>query len=115
MKNLTKEEIMNDVDHEKVTLAFGLFVIGRQSEEKIGVYLQEFKDMFFDVIRNKSLESQPQTNGDEVMKQHNDIDVERDIQQVGSRSLLDLEKEMLELGTDKNSWKKVFEEKLRWV
>ena len=37
MKNLTKEEIMNDVDHDKVTMAFGLFVIGKQSEEKIGV------------------------------------------------------------------------------
>ena len=112
---LTKEEIMNDVDHEKVTLAFGLFVIGKQSEEKIGVYLQEFKDMFFDVIRNKSLESQPKTNGDEDMKQHNNIDVERDVEQVGTRSLLDLEREMMELGTDKDSWKKVFEEKLKWV
>ena len=49
------------------------------------------------------------------MKQHNNIDVERDVEQVGTRSLLDLEKEMMELGTDKDSWKKVFEEKLQWV
>tara|TARA_S200000501_G_scaffold252946_1_gene237050 strand:+ start:17719 stop:18060 length:342 start_codon:yes stop_codon:yes gene_type:complete len=111
---LTKEEIMNDVDHDKVTLAFGLFVIGRQSEDKITSYLQEFRHMFFDVIRKKSKESQPDTN-DDVMKQHNDIDIERDIQTVGSRSIMDLEQDMLELGTDKDSWKKVFEEKLKWV
>ena len=114
MKNLTKEEIMNDVDHEKVTLAFGLFVIGRQSEEKVTGYLQEFREMFFDVIRNKSKESQPDTN-DDVMNQHNNIDVERDEQTVGTRSIMDLEQEMLSMGTDKNSWKKVFEERLKWV
>ena len=32
---LTKEEIMNDVDHDKVTLAFGLFVINASAIDEI--------------------------------------------------------------------------------
>ena len=99
--NLTKEELMNDIDHEKVSLSFGLFVLSKLKEEQIGGLLDEFRELFFDVLRTKSKDSQPDTN-DDVMKQHNDIDVERDVEQVGSRTLMDLEKEMMELGTDKD-------------
>ena len=32
---LTKENIMNEVDHDKVSLAFGLFVISKLKEEQL--------------------------------------------------------------------------------
>ncbi len=111
---ITKEEIMNDVDHEKVSLAFGLFVLSKLSEEQVDGLLNEFREMFFDVLRTKSKDSQPDTN-DDVMKQHNDIDIERDVDTVGQRSFMDLEKQMLDLQTDKESWKKIFSERLKWV
>ena len=111
---LNKEEIMNDIDHEKVSQAFGLFVISKLKDEQLGSLLSQFRELFFDVIRSKSKESQPNPN-DIEMKQHNDIDIERDVNTVGQRTFLDLEKQMLDLQTDKDSWKKVFSEKLKWV
>ena len=49
------------------------------------------------------------------MKQLKEIDIEIDVNTVGQRTFLDLEKQMLDLQTDKDSWKKVFSEKLKWV
>ena len=41
--------------------------------------------------------------------------MEKDVNSSVERNLLDLEKQMIDLSTDKESWKKVFEEKLKWV
>ena len=65
---LNKEEIMNDIDHEKVSQAFGLFVISKLKDEQLGSLLSQFRELFFDVIRSKSKESQPNPN-DIEMKQ----------------------------------------------
>lgn len=112
---LTKENIMNEVDLDKVSLAFGLFVIGKQSEEHIHGYLHEFREMFLDTLRNKAVQSQPDTNGDEEWDYHNDIEVDREVETTGIRSMLDLEKQMMDLQTDKESWKKIFSERLQWT
>ena len=84
---LNKEEIMNDIDHEKVSQAFGLFVISKLKDEQLGSLLSQFRELFFDVIRSKSKESQPNPN-DIEMKQHNDIDIERDVKYSRSENLL---------------------------
>ena len=56
---LNKEEIMNDIDHEKVSQAFGLFVISKLKDEQLGSLLSQFRELFFDVsevsLRNLNL------------------------------------------------------------
>ena len=54
---LTKEDIMNDIQPDKVALSFGLYVISKQSDENIQMYLDDFREMFFDMLKNKSLDS----------------------------------------------------------
>mgnify|MGYP000038017564 CR=1 FL=1 len=110
---LTKENIMNEVDHDKVSLAFGLFVISKLSENQVSGLLNEFRDMFFDTIREKGKSLTPDTD-DIVVQNHNDVHMEKDVTSSVERNLLDLEKQMIDLSTDKESWKKVFEQELKW-
>jgi len=111
---LTSENVMNEVDHDKVSLAFGLFIISKMSDEKLIGYLNEFKEMFFDVLRDSRKSSLPKTD-DDVVQQHNDTTMEKEIEVSAHRNMMDLEKQMIDLRTDKDSWKKIFTEKLKWV
>ena len=111
---LTKENIMNEVDHDKVSLAFGLFVISKLKEEQLVGLLNQFREMFSDTIREKGKSLTPNTD-DKVVQNHHDVNKEKDVNSSVERNLLDLEKKMIDLSTDKESWKKVFEEKLKWV
>ena len=111
---LTKESVMNEVDHDKVSLAFGLYVISQISEDKLVGYLNSFKEMFFDTLRDSKKSSLPKTD-DVVVQQHNDNTIEKEVEVSAHRNIMDLEKTMLDLRTDKDSWKKIFMEKLKWV
>ncbi len=113
---LTKEDIMNDIQPEKVALSFGLYVLSKQSDDDIQMYLDDFREMFFDMLKNKSKDELP--NGDtkdSVVQQHNDDTISRDVEMVTQRSMTDLKDQLSDMGLDKSYWKKVFKEHIKWV
>tara|TARA_B100000315_G_C14535029_1_gene568029 strand:+ start:615 stop:956 length:342 start_codon:yes stop_codon:yes gene_type:complete len=111
---LTRENIMNNVQPDKVTLAFGLFVLSKQDDESVQMYLEDFRELFIDMLRNKSKRELP--NGDTkdpVVQQHNNNTITKDVEVTTERSMLDLEMILKNLSLDKSSWKKVFKEELQ--
>ena len=113
---LTKEDIMNDIQPDKVALSFGLYVLSKQSDEDIQMYLDDFREMFFDMLKNKSKDELP--NGDTkdpVVQQHNDDTISRDVEIVTQTSMTDLKDQLSDMSLDKSSWKKVFMEHIKWV
>ncbi len=51
---LTRENIMNNVQPDKVTLAFGLFVLSKQDDESVQMYLEDFRELFMVVDFRKN-------------------------------------------------------------
>ena len=115
-KGYDKEDIMNDIQPEKVALSFGLYVLSKQSDDDIQMYLDDFREMFFDMLKNKSKDELP--NGDTkdpVVQQHNDDTISRDVEIVTQTSMTDLKDQLSDMSLDKSSWKKVFMEHIKWV
>jgi hypothetical protein len=113
---LTKEDIMNDIQPEKVSLSFGLYVISRQDDESLQGYLNDFRTMFHNMLRKNSKDKLPNGNtSDPVVKQHNDINITRDVETATQRLIIDLEQQVQDMKLDKDSWKKVFTETFEWI
>ena len=113
---LTKENIMNDIQPEKVALSFGLYVLSKQSDENIRMYLDDFREMFFDMLKSKSKDKLPNRDTkDPVVQQHNDDTISKEVETVTQKSMTDLKDQLSDMGLDKSYWKKVFKEHIKWV
>ena len=99
------ENIMKDIDAEKVGNSFGMFVLSKTEPEQIVEYLDDFKLMFRDLLMKKSKETIPTTTDDDIVNQHNSIEVNREVERQTSRSMLDLETWVNKISYD---WKDFF-------
>lgn len=116
LMKLTKENIMNDIQPEKVALSFGLYVLSKQSDENIRMYLDDFREMFFDMLKSKSKDKLPNRDTkDPVVQQHNDDTISKEVETVTQKSMTDLKDQLSDMGLDKSYWKKVFKEHIKWV
>lgn len=106
---ITTEDIINNVDPEKVTLSFGLFVLSKQNDEDLIGYLHEFRDLYRGVILNKEINKIPQiSKSDDVVKKHKMQQIEKDVDNTTDRDMIDLENRMKQMKLDKDSWYKIF-------
>jgi len=76
---------MKDIDAEKVGNSFGMFVLSKTEPEQIVEYLDDFKLMFRDLLMKKSKETIPTTTDDDIVNQHNSIEVNREVERQTSR------------------------------
>ncbi len=99
------ENIIKDFDGEKVGQSFSLFVLSKTKPEKIVEYLDDFREMFRDLLIKKSKETIPTTTDDDIVNQHNSIEVNREVERKTSRSMLDLESWVNKISYD---WDTIF-------
>ena len=106
-KPLVKENLMGEIDAEKVTLAFSLFVLSRTDDNVLVQSLREFKELFQSqlksVANNNVMKSNP---NDEITKMSKKMEVDREVEMATERSVDDLSGVLRNLQLDVNSWKK---------
>lgn len=107
--DITTEDIINNVDPEKVTLSFGLFVLSKQNDEDLIGYLHDFKDLYRSVILKKEINKIPQiSKSDDVVKNHKMQQIKKDVDDTTDRDMIDLGNRMKQMKLDKDSWYKIF-------
>ena len=106
-KPIVAENLMNEIDADKVTMAFSLFVLSRTNDNELMQSLREFRDMFHNqlkkVAKNNSIKTNP---NDEITQMSKQIEIENDVDMATERSVNDLSGLVRNLQLDKNSWKK---------
>jgi hypothetical protein len=106
-KPLVKENLMGEIDADKVTLAFSLFVLSRTDDNVLVQSLREFKELFQSqlksVANNNVMKSNP---NDEITKMSKKMEVDREVEMATERSVDDLSGVLRNLQLDVNSWKK---------
>ncbi len=106
-KPLVKENLMGEIDSDKVTLAFSLFVLSRTDDNVLVQSLREFKELFQSqlksVANNNVMKSNP---NDEITKMSKKMEVDREVEMATERSVDDLSGVLRNLQLDVNSWKK---------
>ena len=106
---ITTEDIINNVDPEKVTMSFGLFVLSKQNDEDLMGYLHEFRDLYRNVILKKEINKIPQiSKSDDVVKNHKMQQIKKDVDNTTDRDMIDLGNRMKQMKLDKDSWYKIF-------
>ena len=105
-KPLVKENLMNEIDNDKVTLAFSLFVLSRVDDNVLISSLTEFKQMFHNQLKKMAKSKVQMSNpNDEVTKMSQNIQIEKDVEMATERSVRDLGGVIRNLQLDVNSWK----------
>ena len=98
---------MGEIDSDKVTLAFSLFVLSRTDDNVLVQSLREFKELFQSqlksVANNNVMKSNP---NDEITKMSKKMEVDREVEMATERSVDDLSGVLRNLQLDVNSWKK---------
>ena len=106
-KPLVRENLMGEIDADKVTLAFSLFVLSRTDDNVLFQSLREFKELFQSqlksVANNNVMKSNP---NDEITKMSKKMEVDREVEMATERSVDDLSGVLRNLQLDVNSWKK---------
>ena len=106
-KPIVAENLMGEIDAEKVTLAFSLFVLSRTDDNVLVQSLREFKELFQSqlksVANNNVMKSNP---NDEIAKMSKKMEVDREVEMATERSVDDLSGVLRNLQLDVNSWKK---------
>ena len=106
-KPLVRENLMGEIDADKVTLAFSLFVLSRTNDNVLVQSLREFKELFQSqlksVANNNVMKSNP---NDEITKMSKKMEVDREVEMATERSVDDLSGVLRNLQLDVNSWKK---------
>jgi len=108
---ITTEDIINNVDPEKVTLSFGLFVLSKQNDEELVGYLHDFKDLYREVILKREIRKIPKVSkSDDVVMNHKMLQIKKDVDTHTERDMIELGNRMKQMRLDKNSWLKIFRE-----
>ena len=106
---------MNEFDPDKVTQAFSLFCLSKLNDDQLFGMLNEFKG---DVSERglKINKSRIQRHLHLMMKsqQKKEMETEQEAEVVTQRSLDDLKKTLLNLKLDKGSWRKIFDEVVKY-
>ena len=96
------ENILDDIDSEKVGISFSLFVVSQTEPEMIVKYLRDFKLMFRELLMNKTT-FKPTDKSDELPYDYKNI--EKEIERKTTRSMVDLETWVDKVSYD---WKSFF-------
>ena len=110
MNREMKEDIMNQIDPTKVSKSFAFYVLGKLPIDTLYGFMEEYREHFEDFIRNNLVDDQPIHTGDELVNDKNNTDIEREIDQVSKRSMIDLEKWMVDMKITKEDWWEIFSE-----
>jgi len=106
-KPIVAENLMNEIDADKVTMAFSLFVLSRTNDKVLVQSLREFKELFHKqlktIAKNKIMKSNP---NDDITNMAKKIQIDRDVEMATERSVNDLSGIVRNLQLDTNSWKK---------
>ena len=82
------ENILDDIDSEKVGISFSLFVLSQTEPEMIVKYLRDFKLMFRELLMNKTT-FKPTDKSEELPYDYKNID--KEIERKTNRTIVDLE------------------------
>jgi hypothetical protein len=82
------ENILNDIDSEKVGKSFSLFVLSQTEPEMIVKYLGDFKLMFRQWLKDKTT-FKPTDKSEELPYDYKNID--KEIERKTNRTIVDLE------------------------
>ena len=106
-KPLVRENLMGEIDADKVTLAFSLFVLSRTDDNVLVQSLKEFKELFHSQLKSVAKNNVQKSNpNDEITKMSKNMEIERDVEMATERSVDDLSGVLRNLQLDVNSWKK---------
>ena len=104
---VSEDNLMNEVDVDKVTQAFSYFILSRLKDDEITNTLSEFRTMFNDMLMKKGeMKLKTDYPNDEVTQTHKDNELKRDVETTTERSIEDLSQLLKTLQLDKGSWKK---------
>ena len=110
MDRKLKENILNQIEPSKVGESFVYFVLGKIDLEDLYGYMDEYREHFEDFIRNNLVDDHTIHTGDELVNDKNKTDIEREIDQASKRSMIDLEKWMVDMKMTKDDWWEIFSE-----
>ena len=111
---LNENNLMNEFDPKKVTYAFGMFCLSKLEDSQIIGLLNEFRELFHNEVSKKSNSHiQLSSPNDEITQQHKEMESEKEVEAVTTRSLDDLNKTLMNLKLDKDNWRKIFDEVLK--
>ena len=106
-KPIVAENLMGEIDAEKVTLAFSLFVLSRTDDNVLVQSLREFKELFQSQLKSVAKNNVQKSNpNDEITKMSKKMEVDREVEMATERSVDDLSGVLRNLQLDVNSWKK---------
>ena len=100
---------MNEIDNDKVTNAFAMFVLSRTDDNVLINSVREFKEMFHKQLKRLAKRKIKTNGNDEITKIANKIQIDRDVDTATERSINDLNGMIRNLRLDVNSWKKELE------
>ena len=110
MDDIMREQILNEIQPEKVGQSFAYFVLSKIDLDDLYGYMNEYRNHFSDMIKNKLIDKYPTDTDDENMNNFNKDNIKREVDTTASRSMLDLEKWMVNLNLTKDDWSEVFSE-----
>ena len=103
-----KEEIMSEIDTEKVGIAFAFFVLSKVKDEQIHSLLDEFREVFKEIVLGKAKQEIPvDSKSDDIVNQHKEIEITKDVAKTTERNMRDIEMMVNNLKMNKDDWKKV--------
>ena len=106
-KPIVAENLMGEIDADKVTLAFSLFVLSRTNDNVLVQSLREFKELFQSQLKSVAKNNVQKSNpNDEITKMSKNMEIEREVEMATERSVDDLSGVLRNLQLDVNSWKK---------
>ena len=105
-KPLVKENLMNEIDNDKVTNAFAMFVLSRTDDNVLINSVREFKELFHKQLKRLAKRKMKTNGSDEITQIANKIQIDRDVDTATERSINDLNGMIRNLRLDVNSWKK---------
>ena len=114
MNRKLKENILNQIEQSKVGESFAYFVLGKIDLEDLYGYMDEYREHFQDYIKHNVLKDKYPTNtNDDDMNDKNKIEIQREIETIGNRSMIDLEQWMVNLKMTKDDWSEILDEVAR--
>ena len=103
-----KEEIMSEIDTEKVGIAFAFFVLSKVKDEQIHSLLDEYREVFKEIVLGKAKQEIPvDSKSDDIVNQHKEIEITNDVAKTTERNMRDIEMMVNNLKMNKDDWKKV--------
>ena len=88
---MTKENLMNEIDPQLITMSFSHYIISQQTDEDFLSYLDGFRNLFWEVIYDKvEKENPPSENEDSLMKKQRVNNIRKETDVVTDRVVNDL-------------------------